>query len=156
MSDDNAQPEERPDEHTRRDRYVRYHRDVWLPHWVRGPAEEFLPAARTPLTPSAHYEEIAEKRQLPLSVYMPASYSIIEVAVVVETHAVYRVTIRAPWNRRVDIVLVLEGDYQIVTGFWINRGDEHRSLNKEVYEQEPVSTSLQEPTEVEEEEKGLP
>ena len=117
-----------PDKHMRSG-YIRYHREVYWPDIVADAAEDFLPIAATHLPLSHHYMELA--RGLPDNVFMPKEYNIIEATLVKDTLAVFRVMIRFLWSRadtrkgrKSDLVLILEGDYQILTGFWRSYGDD--------------------------------
>lgn len=113
------------DEHEDRDRYLRYHCQVYMPPSVREAAEEFLPPGMTPLPLSKHYQEMMEERKLPEKLHMPKGYDcdIVDVTVARETMVIYRVMVRFKWNRRSDFVMVLEGDWEVVTGFWRNPKD---------------------------------
>lgn len=130
-------------EHQDKRLYDRYHKDVYLPEPVLDAAYEFLPHKGTPLPLSRHYRRIMAERKLPASIYMPHTYSVIEVTVIRAMAAqsmfgaIFRVVIRAPWNRRVDIVISLEGDYEVVTGFWASPSDAHRTLDTTAYVQRP-------------------
>ena len=123
--------------------YARYHVDVYLPDWLRTAAEAFLPHKGTPLPLSEHYQKIHVARKLPGSLYMPYTFDIIDITTVRITNAIFRVLIRAPWNSKVDINLALEGDFEVVTAFWANSYDLHRTLDVNTYEQAPVSHSEQ-------------
>ena len=129
--------------HTHEDseRFTRYHKNVYMPEDVRAAAEQFLPPIRTPLRLSLHYSEIMGQRRLPSSLYMPRTWSIVEVAVAKRTMAVYRVMIRFPWNKRSDFAMVLEGDYEVVTGYWVNPNDTHTTLDVSRYEARPLSAA---------------
>ena len=107
--------------------YLRYHKEVYWPDHVEEGAASFLPLPGTDLPRSRHYMELA--RGLPENIHMPNEYEIIEATLVKDTLAVFRVMIRFWWNRgesrpsrQSDLVLILEGDYEIVTGFWRGRG----------------------------------
>ncbi len=120
--------------------YARYHKDVLMPLHVREGARAFLPPSSTPLGLSKHYKDVQEERNLPAHLLMPKYAEIIDVTVVRETWAIFRVLVRAPWywgrqRARHDIVLALEGDYCIVTAYWIRREDEHETLDRSAYEQ---------------------
>lgn len=116
--------------------YVRYHRDVWLPDWVVTAARAFLPQRNTDLILSDHYRRIEKDRKLPHMLHMPRAYDIIDVTMVRGTRVVFRVLIRAPFNNKVDIGLVLEGDHEVVTAFWASPNDNHPTLDISAYEQE--------------------
>lgn len=137
-------------------RYARYHIDVWMPDLVREASLGFLPPPLTPLTLSKHYTEWQESRHLPPKLHMPRNFQLIDVTLVRETAAVFRAMIRFPWFRRrkvavtvtepghprterspYDLVLVLEGDYEVVTAFWIRSSDRHETLDASLYEQLP-------------------
>lgn len=115
-------------------KYLRYHRSVYLPAHVARAAREFLPPALTPLKLSFHYREIQAERKLPIVLYMPLTYEIIDVTVVRDTRAIYRVMVRFHWNKRSDFAMVLEGDWELVTGFWQNPKDTHVTLDLTPYE----------------------
>ena len=117
--------------------YARYHRDVWMPSHILDAAKRFLPLKGTDLPLSKHYTETRERRNLPVLLYMPLRYDIIDVTVVREADAIFRVLIRAPFNRRIDIGIVLEGDYEVVTAFWLNPKDDHETLDVSVYKEHP-------------------
>lgn len=123
-------------EHMDASLYARYHKNVWMPSWVLEAAKRFLPEKGTELLLSKHYREVAAKRRnLPVSLYMPMRYDIVDVTVVREAEAIFRVLIRAPFNRRIDIGMVLEGDFEVVTCYWHNPKDQHDTLDVSVYEQ---------------------
>ena len=133
-------------EHLDRTRYLRYHRDIYLPANVRDAVTEFLPPPLQPLSLSKHYEGIREARHLPKQLHMPSTYTVIDVTVVRDTLAVFRVAIRFRWSRgdvprrkQSDLVITLEGDYEVVTGFWIGLRDHKARLIEEVYEQAPMT-----------------
>lgn len=75
----------------------------------------------------------------------------LEVTVVRTTGAVYRVTLRFRWtqnpllSRRAqrDLVITLDGDYEVVTAFWINPTDHKPRLRLEEYEQKPPDEAEQ-------------
>jgi hypothetical protein len=123
--------------------YQRYHTSVYLPDTIREAAEAFLPLKGTPLVFSDHYQRIQAERRLPRSIYMPYTYSIIDVTTIRATGGIVRVLIRSPWNRRVDIAVVLEGDFEVVTAFYASPRDEHQTLDVSVYEPVPVSEGEQ-------------
>ena len=125
-------------EHNRLDIYARYHRDIWMPDWIQGAAIGFLPPTGLQLIPSLHYRELADKglRKLPQTVRMPERYDIIDVTTVRSTGVVYRVVVRFRWNKRADFCMVLEGDHEIVTGFWISLDDQHDTLDTMPYERQ--------------------
>ena len=118
--------------------YSRYHYNIYLPDEVREAAERFLPQKGEPLTLSTHYKEIQAARKLPKDVYMPYAYHIVDVTVFKAANAIFRVLIRAPWNKAVDIAMVLEGDFEIVTAFWVSPGNGHDSLDETPYERWPI------------------
>lgn len=107
-----------PDEHEDRKRYLRYHCQVYLPDSVRDAAGDFLPPVKTPLPLSKHYQGTMEERKLPKKLHMPREFDIVDVTVARETMVIYRVMIRSHWNPKSDFVMVLEGDWEVVTGFW--------------------------------------
>ena len=121
--------------------YDRYHMNVYLPESLREQAVAFLPPKGTPLPLSDHYSRIKTERRLPAEIYMPYTYDIVDVTLIKATNTIFRVLVRAPWNRRVDICLALEGDFEICTAFWASPRDSHRGLDVNVYEQPPPSTS---------------
>ena len=129
-------------EHKNKTLYSRYHKDIYMPEAVLKAAEHFLPHAGEPLPLSVHYHKVRAARKLPKSIYMPYAYHIIDVTVFKAANAVFRVLVRAPWNRDVDIGLVLEGDFEIVTAFWVSPGNGHETLDKALYEQPPVVEEL--------------
>ena len=129
-------------EHQRVDKYIRYHKDVFLPGHILKGATDFLPPAYTPLRLSKSYLGRMDDRHLPPEVYMPRVYEIIDVTVIRDTWAVFRVMIQFRWTSRKvgvkkqsDFVIVLDGDYEVVTGFWLRQGQKPRVDNWEVYEQ---------------------
>lgn len=67
---------------------------------------------------------------------MPEVVEIIDVTVVKDTQVIYRVLVRGRWSERMDFCMVLDGDFSIVTGFFINRRDHHPKLDTSVYEEE--------------------
>lgn len=112
------------DEHEDRRKYLRYHCQVWMPNAVREAAEDFLPPAGFTVLPlSSHYREMMEERKLPDRLYMPKGFDIVDVTVARETMVIYRVMVRFRWNKRSDFTMVLEGDWEVVTGFWRNPKD---------------------------------
>ena len=122
-------------EHMDRAIYARFHVDIYFPDWVRKAAEAFLPDKGTPLRLSEHYQRIQDTRKLPEAIHMPYAYNIVDCTVIRATDTIFRVLLRAPWNKRVDIVLVLEGDFEVVTAFWADPSDEHHTLDIVPYEQ---------------------
>ena len=116
--------------------YARYHRDVWMPDWIVASARAFLPDKGSELLLTDHYRRIQKERKLPNSIYMPRSYDVIDVTTMRGTPVVFRALIRAPWNNKVDIGLVLEGDFSVVTAFWQSPNDKHETLDSSVYEQD--------------------
>ena len=130
-------------EHRDRNLYQRYHRDVWLPDSLRLGASQFLPNAGTDLPLSRHYHGLQTRYGLPKRIHMPYTYDLIEVVVVRGTGTIFRVLIRAPWNRTSDICLVLEGDFEVVTAFYASSNDQHRTLDVRQYEPEPPSPAEQ-------------
>jgi len=122
------------DEHLNPDRYLRYHKDVYVPDNVRTAAMLFLPPPYTPLTTSEYYDRMARSRRLPSEhIHMPhhSRVRILETTVVKATQVISRVLIRFRWtgkNAKVqkDLCLVLEGDGEIVTGFWLSPEVEHQ------------------------------
>ena len=127
----------RTDEHMDRDKYARYHQAVWLPSYVQAAAHEFLPPPRTVLPLSNHYQRIMKERKLPFKIYMPRRYQLVEATVVRETQVIFRVLIRFSWGKNSDFCAALEGDGEIVTGFWNSPTDNHFSLNAMgIYEQD--------------------
>lgn len=130
-------------EHTDQNLYARYHRDVWLPDSVRVAAAQFLPNKGTDLPLSSHYTRLQGTRRLPPFLHMPRQYDLIDVTMVRGTGTIFRVFIRAAWNRHVDICMVLEGDHEVVTAFFISPTDTHRTLDISVYEPAPPSPAEQ-------------
>ena len=128
-------------EHMDSNLYARYHRDVWLPESVRVAAAHFLPFKDRELPLSAHYTRIQRARRLPPTLHMPRYYDLIDVTTVRSTGAIFRVFIRAAWNRATDVCLVLEGDHEVVTAFFISADDMHRTLDTSVYEERPPSAA---------------
>ncbi len=112
------------DEHEDRRKYLRYHCQVWMPTSVKEAAEDFLPPPGLTILPlSTHYREMMEERKLPTRLHMPKEFDIVDVTVARETMVIYRVMVRFRWNKRSDFVMVLEGDWEVVTGFWRNPKD---------------------------------
>ena len=130
-------------EHQDRNLYQRYHRDVWLPDSLRLAAAQFLPDRGKELPISRHYRELQERYKLPLRLHMPHVYDLIELSVVRGTGAIFRALIRAPWNRRSDICIVLEGDFEVVTAFYASQSDMHSTLDMSLYEPLPPSAAEQ-------------
>lgn len=131
-------------EHFRDDLYLRYHSEVYMPDEIREAVEAFLPPPSTPLSLSPHYLRTAADRHLPNSLYMPKWYYLIDTIIVRDTMAVFRALIRFPWRSKkgrikYDLCVVLEGDYEVVTGFWIRVGDDHPTLDTSLYEQAPAT-----------------
>jgi hypothetical protein len=122
------------DEHQDKDLYARYHKDVYMPSWVVAGAKAFLPDRGTDLLLSRHYLRVQDERHLPPLLYMPMKYDIVDVTTVREVWAIFRVLIRAPFNKVVDIGIVLEGDHEVVTAFFLNPSDDHATLDTSVYE----------------------
>ncbi len=124
--------------------FARYHTEIYMPENVRRGLFDFLPPPGAQLKLSKHYQETAAKRHLPLLLRIAGNYEIIDATVVRDTWAIYRVLIRMPWfwskGRRAihDLCLVLEGDYEVVTAYWIRREDQHETLDASVYEQPPM------------------
>ncbi|KKK78078.1 hypothetical protein LCGC14_2847190, partial [marine sediment metagenome] len=73
------------------DIYERYHTSVYLPDYVLQAAEDFLPLAGVDLPLSNFYWRKREEKRLPRSIRMPSTYQIVDVTLVAETRAVYRV-----------------------------------------------------------------
>jgi len=69
---------------------------------------------------------------------MPKEYTVIDVTVTRDSEVVYRVAIRFRMTRKSDFVMVLEGDWEVVTGYWQNPKDwHHDTLDRDKYEQQP-------------------
>ena len=133
-------------EHLDRTKYLRYHRDIYIPEGIREAVTEFLPPPFQPLSLSKHYLGIMDERHLPKQVHMPSTYTVIDVTVVRETLAIFRVALRFHWSRsdvprrkQSDLVITLEGDYEVVTGFWLNPRDHKPELITDVYEPAPIT-----------------
>ena len=124
-------------EHMDTSLYSRFHANVYLPDNLRRQAVAFLPTKGTSLPLSDHYGRIKAERRLPDTLYMPYTYDIVDVTVIKATSTIFRVLVRAPWNRRVDICLALEGDFEVCTAFWASPRDTHKGLDVNVYEQPP-------------------
>src|SRR3990167_10349784 len=84
--------------------------------------EGFLPPSNTPLPLSQNYIRLARERSLPKAIHMPREYRVVSVVRVKDTRALYRVGIRFQWSgkrvakgKQVDLVVILEGDYEVVT-----------------------------------------
>ncbi|KKN82300.1 hypothetical protein LCGC14_0311130 [marine sediment metagenome] len=127
--------------------FARYHRDIYMPDNVYAGALGFLPPSSSSLILSSHYLDVMADRHLPKKLHMPSSsfdLDIVDVTVVRTTWAVYRVMIRTPWfwskgrQARHDLCIVLEGDYSVVTAYWISRNDQHETLDGDLYEKEVV------------------
>ena len=120
--------------------FARYHTGIYMPENVRRGIFDFLPPPGTALKFSKHYSDTVKDRHLPGNLRMPSSHEIIDATVVRDTWAIYRVLIRSPWfwskGRRAlhDLCMVLEGDYEVVTAYWIRREDQHETLDYSVYE----------------------
>lgn len=127
-----------PAEHLDASRYLRYHSHIYLPAHILQGALAFLPDTGVELRLSRHYRQVMDARGLPDRVVMPEDYEIIDVTVVRNTWAVFRVCIRFEWpGRTFDFVAVVQGDYEIVSAYWNAKDDRHRWLDDEGYEQSP-------------------
>lgn len=127
----------RPPDHIDDSRFLRYHVDVHFPREVAQAAAEFLPPPGQSLPLSAHYKRIQPVRNLPIGVSMPNHWQVIEATVTKETGVVYRVLIRFVWNKRSDLAVVLEGDWEMVTAYWQSPNDFHYdTLDRSQYVQE--------------------
>jgi len=133
-------------EHMNSNRYYRYHVDVFWPDYITDAVAEFLPYPGTPLPTSLHYRE--QDRNLPQEVIMPHTYDVIEATVVKDTLAIFRVMIRFRWNRKEtkpyrqsDLVLVLDGDFELVTGYWRHPGKD-KLEDISVYENEDSMSNI--------------
>ena len=131
-------------EHYDREKYQQYHQDIFLPHEIRDAALAFLPPRGHPFTLSKHYLEVSEERNLPPRVLMPKEFMLTDVTLITDTRAIFRVAIRFRWTGRKikksqqkDLVVVIEGDWEIVTGYWV-RPDKELRYDREVYVQEWV------------------
>ena len=127
-------------EHQDKTLYMRYHKDIYMPEHILADARAFLPDKGTILPLSPHYNMVQKQRGLPVSIRMPGVFDIVDVSIVRAAGVVFRVLIRTPWTKRTDLALVLEGDYEVVTAFWIKARDRHATLDHDAYE------SLIEPT----------
>lgn len=126
----------RPD-HVNDQRYLRYHAALYWPTGIAQAVVEFLPPPGQPFTRSSHYQRVQGDRHLPSVVRMPGQWSAIEATVTKDTWIVYRVLIRFLFNRRSDLAVVLEGDWEMVTAYWQSPNDWHQdTLDKERYVQE--------------------
>ena len=131
-------------EHFNDDRYDRYHSEIYVPDEVREGVLAFLPPPYTPLLFSRHYNEIREARRLPNQIYMPPAFIIVDATIVKDTRAVFRASIRFRWtgqrvprSRQTDLVVVLEGDYEVVTAYWISPWSRRNDLDWSKYQQAP-------------------
>jgi len=137
---------ERWQEHLDNRRYVRFHTDIYMPDHVREAALGFLPPPGTELRLSRHYREVREERHLPERVVMPSAFRVIDVTIVKDTWAVFRVLVRFRWTTRrrperrpIDLLVVLEGDYELVTAYWVSAKNHRPDLDWSKYEQAPAT-----------------
>ena len=127
----------KPPEHVKDDRYLRYHTDVYFPPGIAQAVAEFLPPPGQAFTSSPHYKKIQPERHLPDEVYMPMHWQVIEATVTKDTRIVFRVLIRFIFNKRSDLAVVLEGDWEMVTAYWQSPNDFHQdTLDRTQYVQE--------------------
>ena len=131
-------------EHYDTTKYQQFHRDIFLPHDIEDAALAFLPPPGHPLTLSKHYWQVSEERNLPPAIFMPKRYTLTDITLVTLTRAIFRVALRFRWTGRKikksqqkDLVVVIEGDWEIVTGYWV-RPDKELRYDREVYVQEWV------------------
>ena len=131
------------DEHLS-DRYLRYHSDIYMPVNILEAAVEFLPDEDMDLPLSRHYEGIRDERSLPSMLTMPRSFDIVDVTVIRDTRAVFRVCIRYIWSRSTlfDLILILEGDHEVVSAYWNAKDDRHKMLDPETYVQSPAKAEF--------------
>lgn len=131
------------DEHLS-DRYIRYHSDIYMPVNVLEAAVEFLPDTGASLPLSEHYARISAARNLPRALVMLDHWDIVDVTVIRDTRAIFRVCIRYPWpgSTLLDIVLVLEGDHEIVSAYWNAKDDRHKTLDPTTYVQNPAKAEF--------------
>ena len=117
-----------------RDIYDRYHVDIYFPDELKQVVSETLPPVGMELPLSQYYLRQRDERKLPEMINIPASPELIEATVVRETGAVYRSVIRFPWKEAVsDLCIVLEGDYEVVTAYWVQPGSKQYLRNPERY-----------------------
>ncbi len=131
-------------EHYDKEKYQQYHQDIFLPNEVRDAALTFLPPRGHTFTLSGHYLEVSEDRNLPPKVLMPKTFVLTDVTLITNTRAIFRVAIRFRWTGRKikksqqkDLVIVIEGDWEIVTGYWV-RPDKELKYDRGVYVQDWV------------------
>lgn len=124
-------------DHVDPDRYTRYHQDVYWPIEIEQAVTVFLPPPGQQFTLSPHYKRIQADRHLPNVVRMPRAYTVIEATITKDTRIVYRVLLRFVFNKRSDLAVVLEGDWEMVTAFWQSPNDWHQdTLDTEQYVKE--------------------
>ncbi len=128
-------------EHLNSERYLSYHSQIWLPEEIEGQAYDFLPPPFTPLPLSPNYARLSIERHLPETIYMPKSYQIVTATLVRDTLAMYRCSIRFRWSgprvaasKQADFVMILEGNFEVVTGYWMAPKKENRPDRNTIYE----------------------
>ena len=128
------------------DRYIRYHADIYMPERILTATLDFLPPAGYSLPLSRHYGELQKGRFLPVTLNMPDDFDIVDTAVIRATQAIFRVCIRFAWpsTKLLDLVLILEGDHEVVSGYWNARDDRHQSLDIDRYVQSPAQAEFDE------------
>lgn len=137
--------------------YERYHTSLYLPDYVLQAAEDFLPIGGVELPLSNFYWRKREERKLPRSLRMPREYRVIDVTVVKETKAVYRVSLRFPWSPRhllitkqYDMQMVLEGDGEVLTAYFVKTSREvGKYVEEGEYETRPMLEDVFKPSEEE-------
>ncbi len=126
-------------EHLDSTRYRRYHKDIYLPANVIQGALAFLPDPGVELGLSPYYLRERERRGLPKHVNMPDDYEIVNVTIVRDTWAVFRVCISfLHWSQRYNLVLVLDGDYEVTVAYRWSRS-KVKLLDPTGYETAPES-----------------
>ena len=126
------------------DRYIRYHSAIYMPEYITVAALEFLPPAHLDLPMSNHYEGLRDARRLPPSLSMPDDFEIVDVTIIRDTLALFRVCIRLPWpgTDLIDLVMVLEGDHEVVSAYWNARDDRHGTLDPAMYVENPAKAEF--------------
>jgi hypothetical protein len=121
------------------DRYIRYHSDIYMPEHIVVAALGFLPPGRMQLPMSNHYEGLRDARRLPPSLSMPDDFDIVDVTIIRDTLALFRVCIRFSWpgTDMLDLIMVLEGDHEVVSAYWNARDDRHGTLDPTMYVKNP-------------------
>lgn len=137
--------------HKQRDRYARYHTDVWMPAMIREDVARKLPLSGTRMRLGFHYFA-EDRRRTPDEILMPARALcwLIDVTQIRATGEIVRCCIRYEYDGDRDLCLVVEFASSVtphtprptvVTAYWNRRGDRHQTLDVDVYEQDPEKVS---------------